>query len=147
MDFGQIVIDYWWIFFLALIVDLIMSRNLLRFAISTLVTMYFCAVFWFLFLSPSLALSNSCFSKEIDKAKLTNQLVLTLPEVERSDYMCNESTASFERLKTCLSDSKQRSSLGFSIYSRLPDYKKAMEKTVKNHNFICPQNNVVIPKI
>lgn len=147
MDFGQIVIDYWWIFLLALIADLVLSKNLLRFAISTLVTIFFSAIFWFMFLSPALSLSNSCFSKEVDKAKFTNQQVLTIPEDERAEFVCTESTASFERLKTCLTQSKQKSPLGFSIYSKLPQYKKAIDKTVKNHNLICPDAPVLIPNI
>lgn len=147
MDFGQIIVDYWWIFLMALIADLAMSRNLIRFAISTLVTIFFCAVFWFFFLSPTLELSNSCFSKEVDKAKFTNQQVLVVPEDERSDFICNESSASFERLKTCLVESKQKSPLGFSIYSKLPQYKKAIDRTVKNHNLTCPDRPIILPKI
>ena len=146
MDIWQFLLSYWWIIFLIAIIVLLVTRSLIKLIISIIVFTVIFILFWQILIAPGFSKSTKCFTNEAERQALIYDRAQSMaPGEERNQFICNEDVASFKSLTQCFNVSRQDNNLSFSIYSRLPKFRRIISETITDHNELCPQSPLVNP--
>jgi energy-coupling factor transporter transmembrane protein EcfT len=146
MSIGQFLLSYWWIVILLVVVIAVIMRSLIKLVISVVVVVVLFGLFWQIFIAKGFSESTKCFTDETGKQAIIFDRAQSMsPGEERNQFICQEDVVSFKRLTQCFNKSKQNNSLSFSIYSRLPKFRKIINETITTHNKLCPELPLISP--
>ncbi|MFO0703963.1 MAG: hypothetical protein U0525_04540 [Patescibacteria group bacterium] len=148
MDFLQIFVNYWWIFALGIILDLAISKNVIRFVVVSAMTLVACAAIWYLVLDPAYKTAAKCFTDEVTKVSDIDKKAEDIYDQEElTRFVCNERHKSMDRLTECLRIAKVKNPLGTIVYSKLPQYKQALKASADKYKSLCPDREYTLPNL
>lgn len=146
MGISQFLISYWWLIVLAIIIIAVITRSLLKIAITLVVLIVVFVLFWEVFISSGFTKSTQCFTHGAKLADVTFQKAQTMsPGNERNQFICSEDLASIKRLTDCLNITRKENKLSFVIYSSLPTMEQTINETITSHNKACPDSPLEKP--
>lgn len=138
MGIDQFLLSYWWLVLLLFVGVMIITRNVIKFLITSVVLVVLLFLFWEMFVSSGFSKSTKCFTDEAEVANSTYETAKSMkPGEERNSYICAEDQASFTRLVACFNDSRKENKLAFAIYSGLPKFAQTINETIESHNKTC----------